>query len=176
MTRQLSFTLGFQHGQSFCTSTCTYLSPFMYNSRHSRTWIFRRLEDELLLVLMKLRLNLMLEDLACRYGTTIGSVSRIIQKWLDVMFVRMRFLVSWPTREISQHNMPDIFKKLYPSCICRIDCSEIFVETQTNFNATAKTYSNYKKHNTIKFLIGITPNGSISFLSRCWGGCVRTRC
>ena len=143
MTRQLSFTLGFQHGQSFCTSTCTYLSPFMYNLRHSRTCIFQRLEDELLLVLMKLRLNLMLEDLACRYGTTIGSVSRIIQKWLDVMFVRMRFLVSWPMREISRHKMPDIFKKLYPSCVCTIDCSEIFVKTPTNFDARAKTYSNY---------------------------------
>ena len=31
-------------------------------------------------------------------------------------------------------------------------------------------YSNYKKHNTIKFLIGITPCESISFLSQCWGG------
>ena len=29
---------------------------------------------------------------------------------------------------------------------------------------------NYKKHNTIKFLIGITPNRVISYLSRCWGG------
>ena len=26
------------------------------------------------------------------------------------------------------------------------------------------------KNNTIKFLIGITPCGSISFLSKCWGG------
>lgn len=32
-----------------------------------------------------------------------------------------------------------------------------------------KTYSNYKKHST-KFLIAITPCGSISFSSQCWGG------
>ena len=66
--------------------------------------------------------------------------------------------------------MPTCFKELYPSCRCVIDCSEIFIETPHNYSARAKTYSNYKKHNTIKFLIGITPFGTISFLSKCWGG------
>ena len=36
--------------------------------------------------------------------------------------------------------------------------------------ARAQTYSNYKHHNTTKFLIGITPQGVISFVSRGWGG------
>ena len=31
-------------------------------------------------------------------------------------------------------------------------------------------WSNYKHHSTIKFLIGITPQGTISYLSRCAGG------
>lgn len=35
--------------------------------------------------------------------------------------------------------------------------------------ARGQTYSSYKKHNTLKFLIGITPNGAVSFLSQCWG-------
>ena len=30
--------------------------------------------------------------------------------------------------------------------------------------------SSYKQHNTIRILIGITPQGSISFLSEAWGG------
>ena len=34
----------------------------------------------------------------------------------------------------------------------------------------AQRHSNYKKYNTVKFLIGITPTGSISFLSQCWVG------
>ena len=36
--------------------------------------------------------------------------------------------------------------------------------------ARAQTWSNYKKHNTVKFLIGITPQGSIAFISKGWGG------
>ena len=34
----------------------------------------------------------------------------------------------------------------------------------------AQTYSNYKKHNTLKFLIAISPAGTISFVSHLWGG------
>ena len=36
--------------------------------------------------------------------------------------------------------------------------------------ARAQTYSNYKNHNTVKILVGITPQGSISFASNAWGG------
>ena len=36
--------------------------------------------------------------------------------------------------------------------------------------ARAQTYSNYKHHNTVKFLIGITPQGVISFVLKGWGG------
>ena len=36
--------------------------------------------------------------------------------------------------------------------------------------ARAQTYSTYKSHNTVKILVGITPQGSISFVSNVWGG------
>ena len=35
--------------------------------------------------------------------------------------------------------------------------------------ARVQTYSHYKHHNTVKFLIGITPQGVISFISKGWG-------
>ena len=31
-------------------------------------------------------------------------------------------------------------------------------------------YSNYKSHNTVKYLIGITPGSTVSFLPYKWGG------
>jgi len=36
--------------------------------------------------------------------------------------------------------------------------------------ARAQTWSNYKHHNTVKYLVGITPQGTISFISNGWGG------
>ena len=128
------------------------------------------LEDELVMTLMRLRLGLLLEDLSARFGVTTSVASRIFQKWLNVMFQRLKFLIKWPLREVIEENMPPAFKQLYPKCICIIDCTEIFIDTPKNYKARSITYSNYKKHNTVKFLIGITPCGSISFLSECWGG------
>ena len=37
-------------------------------------------------------------------------------------------------------------------------------------SARALTWSTYKSHNTAKFLIGITPQGTICFISKGWGG------
>ena len=36
--------------------------------------------------------------------------------------------------------------------------------------ARAQTWSQYKHHNTAKFLTGITPQGTVSFISNAWGG------
>ena len=146
----------------------SFLSPFMCTTGPC---LFTNKQNELLIVLMKLRLNLKMEDLASCFRIGLGSVSRIVQRWLDVMHIRLKFLIVWPERDILRHNLPSSFKQHYPSCVCTIDCSEIFIDTPTSFKARAQTYSNYKKNNTIKFLIGITPNGiyySISFLSHCW--------
>ena len=60
------------------------LSPLMKKS------IKLSLKDELLLCLMKLRLNLTNEDLAYRFGVAKSTVSRIFHKWLDVMYVKMK--------------------------------------------------------------------------------------
>ena len=51
-----------------------------------------------------------------------------------------------------------------------IDCSEIFIERPSSLSAQAETYSTYKNHNTVKFLIAISPTGAIIFVSKCWGG------
>ena len=115
------------------------------------------------------QLNLVFQDSSSRFSISLTSTSVIFQKWLNVTFIRLQFFISWPTREVRQ-NMPPLFKQFYPHCVVIIDCSEIFIDTPSQFEARSKTYSNYKKHNTVKFLIGITPCGSISFLSQCWGG------
>ena len=57
-----------------------------------------------------------------------------------------------------------------------MDCSEIFIERPLSFQARAKTYSNYKRHNTAKFLIVISPAGTISFISCLCGGRVSDKC
>ena len=66
--------------------------------------------------------------------------------------------------------MPQDFKEHFRKCVCILDCFEIFCERPSNLKARAQTYSHYKHHNTVKFLIGITPQGVISYISKGWGG------
>ena len=47
---------------------------------------------------------------------------------------------------------------------------EGFIERPTNLLARTQTFSNYKHHNTIKILIGSTPQGTVCFVSETWGG------
>ena len=51
-----------------------------------------------------------------------------------------------------------------------INCFEVFIKRPSNLLARAEAWSIYKHHNTIKFIIVITPQGAVSFLSKGWGG------
>jgi len=123
------------------------------------------------LVLMKLRLGLTHKDLAFRFHCSCATISAIFHDWLNVMTQRFSSLIRWPSREEIKKNLPDLFKTPpFNSVRCIIDCSEIFIDRPTSLSARTMTYSNYKSHNTIKFLVGISPTGSITFLSKSWGG------
>lgn len=63
-----------------------------------------------------------------------------------------------------------MFLKYYPKCRVIIDCTEVYIETPSSLEIAAMCWSNYKQHYTVKFLIGITPNGAISFASPVYGG------
>ena len=82
----------------------------------------------------------------------------------------MKNFAVWPERDTVRQNLPSCFKSFKNYCIYIIDRTEIFIERPLNMNARAQTYLNYKSTNTIKYLIGITPSGGISFLSAGWGG------
>lgn len=84
----------------------------------------------------------------------------------------LRFLIVWPEKEAIIRNLPKAFKhtRAYKNTRVIIDCSEIFIQRPSNLLARNITYSKYKHHNTFKLLVGITPTGAVSFLSKCWGG------
>lgn len=65
--------------------------------------------------------------------------------------------VLWPKREHVQTSMPMCFRKSFKHCMSVIDCFEIFIDKPKDLKARAQTYSQYKSHNTMKYLISITP-------------------
>lgn len=129
------------------------------------------LKKQLCLTLMRLRLNLTQQDLAYRFQISVSTVSRYIHKWIDVMYVRLsKNFIVWPDRGVLKDSIPFSFRKNFPNCIVIIDCFEVFIDMHADLLDRASTYSSYKHHNTIKFLIGISPTGAIIFLSQAYGG------
>ncbi|XP_052257183.1 uncharacterized protein LOC127862213 [Dreissena polymorpha] len=142
-----------------------YLEPFLQNMDVLDK--FRCL----VLTLMRLRLNLSVLFLSYDFDISKASVSRIFSSVIDVMYLRMKPFVHWPDRESLQLTMPMQFRKNFGrKCAVIIDCFEVNIERPSNLKARAETWSSYKHHNTIKFLIGITPQGTVSFISKAWGG------
>ena len=73
-------------------------------------------------------------------------------------------LVCWLPREGIRDNLPEMLKKNGHYMLrCIIDCAEVFVERPKSLLIQAQTWSDYKHHNTFKFLIGISPTGFITF-------------
>ncbi|XP_033641398.1 uncharacterized protein LOC117301485 isoform X2 [Asterias rubens] len=130
------------------------------------------LKDQLLLVLMKLRLDLAFNDIAGRFQISRSSASKIFHLWMKHMSVQLKPLINWPDRQTLRRTLPKTFKKSkkYRKTTVIIDCFEIFMQRPSDLKLRAHTYSHYKHHNTIKVLIGISPTGAVMFLSKCFGG------
>eukprot|EP00112_Aurelia_sp_Birch-Aquarium-sp1_P002531 Seg128.5 transcript_id=Seg128.5/GoldUCD/mRNA.D3Y31 product="Protein ALP1-like" protein_id=Seg128.5/GoldUCD/D3Y31 len=128
------------------------------------------LEQEFLMTLMKLRLGLLNDDLAWRFDVSASLTCQIFFTWVRLISLDPSFMIKWPSRLDIRRNLPDIFKKYFPNCVCIIDCTELFIETPSSLDVQAVMWSEYKHHCTVKLLIGITPNGAISYLSEPYSG------
>ncbi|XP_065658695.1 uncharacterized protein LOC136083219 [Hydra vulgaris] len=127
--------------------------------------------QHLSLTLMRLRLNLTLNDLAYRYNISSTTASSVFLKTIDVLYLRLKELIIWPDREQLCKTTPMCFRQHFGTRVgVIIDCFEVFIDKPKNALARAQTFSYYKHHNTVKFLIDIAPQGIVSFISKSWGG------
>ncbi|XP_008187147.1 uncharacterized protein LOC103310485 [Acyrthosiphon pisum] len=76
-----------------------------------------------------------------------------------------------PSRYKNKACLPNAFK-LFPNCRVIIDCTEMYtsVYISQSMNIQRDTYSSYKHRNTWKVLIGIAPNGVVTFVSSLYPG------
>ena len=143
------------------------VEPYITVSHLSKLCKFQ----QLMVVLMRLRLNLSEMDLAYRFGVSQCTISRTFNNTLNILYSRLKHLIVWPKHEQLRETMPMVFRKHFGlKVVSIIDCFEIFIDRPSNLLARAQTWSSYKHHNTIKYLISVTPQGTISFISKAWGG------
>ena len=70
----------------------------------------RRLQpvDEFFMTLVRLRLGLLEQDLADRFGISTSTVSRIFTTWINFLYLRLKDLPLWPPKEIIDAYMPQV--------------------------------------------------------------------
>ncbi|XP_064486007.1 uncharacterized protein LOC135398538 [Ornithodoros turicata] len=127
--------------------------------------------DQILLALMRLRLDLHLCLLAQMFDVGKTTASEIFQHVIGVLARELSGLIVWPDDTAFYAFLPRLFKKRqFKNVRVIVDCTEVRIERASSTTMQSATWSSYKHANTMKFLIGITPNGLISYVSECWGG------
>ena len=85
-------------------------------------------EDECLLVLMKLRMGLSVIDLAERFSVSESTVNNIFLTWINYLYVTLGSLKIRPHRDIILQNSPGEFLEKYPDNIIIIDATELKIQ------------------------------------------------
>lgn len=89
-------------------------------------------QDQVLLTLLKVKLNLLFADIGCRFGISERHVSNVYNNWLPFLAEILRDLVHWLPRETLRATMPSSFQERYPRTTVIIDCAETFMQRPKN--------------------------------------------
>ena len=128
------------------------------------------LEEQFFMVMVRLRLGLSVEDLADRFFISPSTVSRTFITWINLMYVKFKELPMWMSRSKVDKWMPPYFKKWYPTTRVIIDATEFYIEKPSSLARQSATWSSYKNHNTFKVLVGISPDGTLVYISHLYEG------
>ena len=128
--------------------------------------------DQLLMTLMKLRLNLRDLDLSERFVTSRATVANVIKTFIYVLH-EVLFLGGMqhkiPSRDKCQALLPPSFKD-FSSTRLVMDATEISQDIPQNLTSQGLTYSSYKSRHTMKAVISVAPNGTIVHCSDLYPG------
>ena len=125
--------------------------------------------NEFFLVLVRLKVGLFLGDLSDRFCISTGLLSKLFTTWINFLYLELPLLFPFPSQTLIRKQMPKQFKA-YPTTRIIIDGTEIFIEVPSSMKSQSQTWSQYKHHNTWKALVGISPNGLVTFVSKLWSG------
>ncbi|XP_035250408.1 uncharacterized protein LOC118214513 [Anguilla anguilla] len=135
------------------------LSPHMKGEKSVKLSKFQ----QLLLTLMRLRLDLKNQDLAYRFGVKVSTVTKTVHSVVNIMSTTLvPTTVFWPSREELRKNLPSAFRSSYPDCAVIMDCFRVALEKTDWSDANI----HHCGTNTLKYLVGVAPQGVVTFVSK----------
>ena len=126
--------------------------------------------EEFFLTMVSLRLGLLEQDIAYRFSISQSTVSRFFTTWINFMYLLFKRIPFWPPQGYIGSHMPQVFRERYLTTQVIIDAMEVFIQQPALPELQQLTFSTYKNHNTYKGIIGISPSGAVTFVSKLFPG------
>ena len=117
------------------------------------------LEDQVLLVMIKLRQHFDFDHIGHLYGISQQDASTLFENWINYMFFRCSSVSMWPHRDKIIEMMPSKLREQYHK-----------FQKPSSLTRQSQTYSDYKSDNTLKAVVGIEPRGGITYVSMLYSG------
>lgn len=126
--------------------------------------------NKLLIFLMKVKLSVSYSALAIIFSIHRTTCSRYFVEVLNSIHKATSSWIYWPSRNAIRATLPECFLLDYPNCTAIIDCTEVRCAAPNKPHERALMYSHYKSDYTVKFLVAVSPNGCVTFVSKAYGG------
>lgn len=126
--------------------------------------------EHILLCLKKIRLNSTFSELEDNFGISLSYASKLFLANIPIISSFLRPFIVNLDKKLIKRNLPIAFRHNYHNVSCIIDCLEIDIQKPSKALHQALTWSEYKKGNTVKYLISCTPNGLVNYVSQGFGG------
>lgn len=126
--------------------------------------------EHLYLTLEKIKRNSPFALLGDEYGKSCSFAAEVFRKTVPVMAQYLKRLVFWPSAKTIKSVLPLPFRARHGRVQSIIDCFEIEIQKPSDSVHQSCSWSDYKKCNTLKYLISATPDGMINFISGGFGG------
>lgn len=105
-----------------------------------------------------------------QFCMSTSNASKIFDKTVPILSHLLKTLIYFPNPDVVKKNLPIAFRNSYSHVQSIVDALEIQIEKPSDPVNQALTWSEYKKCNTIKYLISCGPDGFINFISTGYGG------
>ncbi|KAM4730879.1 uncharacterized protein FYW61_009070 [Anableps anableps] len=146
------------------------LAPHMDGMKNMKLSKFQ----QLLLTLMRLRLDLRNQDLGYRFGVKVGTVARTVHRMVNIMSSTLvPTAVFWPSRAELRKNLPAALRASHPDCAVIVDCFTVPLEEPVSGGAEHEREATLPRsegmvpsYSSLKYLIGVAPQGVVTFVSR----------
>lgn len=120
--------------------------------------------DAVMIVLIAIPTGMAHYIIADKFDVTKSRVSRILSRLIPAMAGCLKELVYWPSSDIIRR-LPHSFKAYRHKAESKMDYFEIQIEKPSSVMTQSMTWSEYKKCNSVKYLISITSDELLNFIS-----------